>query len=399
LQIASIAEAEWFNKVRLLSVRKLLGFNGISLPSYKSAENLRWTDSKKPAHVVFVSHRWRTTGNPDPDGRNFTELKGLLGSVVLLARGLDPNDPTPAPSLGERHMLHASVLLWRLIQNCELDAEEILDRFAVFFDYSCLPQNTTSEQCTLLRNGLLAFLSMIPDTSVSLVALRHVDDSYSKRAWCVAESVLSLSYSDDRQWAETFPLRICVDRQDTKIEFEPLANAIRNWDKTTALKPKITAEQFHNWLDIVQLCVDWHEQSRLEATDKFHHSISIADQSFKLWTRITIRISERGETTVDLIPELISALESEDLRCTNPNDLVFTALIILSSLRWEELNRTSEQLNVGENIQSDFWRRCLLQYMDTRSIFARVYPQSAKAIGQLTPPRLELVGNPRQSSV
>lgn len=361
------------------------------MPDFDAATALAWQDADKPTLVIFVSHRWRATSCPDPDGRSLRAICQLINSVALLARGLDPQDITPVPSLSHPAMLHASVLLWRMLEQCELDGRQILDRIAIFFDYSCLPQGHTIEQRDSLKNALASLPSMVPDQIVTLVALRESGDSYFNRAWCVAESVLSLRYDPDRPWSSTFPLRLNLDLRAPDLTFEPLRAAITDWDEGVRGRPRISEAEFHDWLNIVGLCADWHRVQRPESGQVLHHSPDSAERSFKLWVAITMRLAEIGASTIDLEPLVREVAALSDLRCTNPEDLLPTSLLILAGLRWEELNRNGGEPLARAGSGRDFWVLCFLRFLKGYQLRVHVRPRKSKFPGRLVFPDLQLV--------
>lgn len=362
------------------------------MPDFQEAEPLLWKSDDEPDLVVFVSHRWRSSHHPDPDGQTLRGLTCLLEAVQQLAAGLDPINPTAVPSLREPGMLHACVLLQRLWEQAEdMDGAGVLGRIALFFDFSCLPQGETPEHQQQLKNGLASFPQMIPDPRVLLLALRQQGDDYGTRSWCVAESVLSLTYDELRPWAQTFPLRMALRPEANVVQFTPLDEAIENWDLQVAGQVQITAQMFHQWIDLVQLCVDWHGQAQDEARELLHHSPGIAEQSFQLWLTVTLQLAECGYGTVDLVPVLQTALVSVGLGCTDPDDAVPTALLIMAGLRWEELNRNSGTPCQSISVGNDFWQQCFARYLVGGLLQAHVELLPPSKPGYLTSPKLTLL--------
>jgi hypothetical protein len=381
----------WLQTVRLLSGRKLLAFDGLRMPDFDAATALAWRDADEPKLVIFVSHRWRDISHPDPDGRSLRAICQLISSLALLARGLDPQDMTPVPSLRPPAMLHASVLLSRMLERCELNGRQILDRIAIFFDYSCLPQGHTTQQRDLLKHGLASLPSMVPDQTVTLVALREPNDAYGNRAWCVAESVLSLQYDSARPWTSTFPLRLNLDGNMPDFTFEPLNAAITKWEERVVGRRHIPETEFHDWLNIVVLFINWHQQRRDESGKILHHSPESAERSFMLWVSITIRLAEVGANALDLEPLVREVASSSGLLCTNPEDLLPSSLLILAGLRWEELNRNSGEPTVLAERARDFWVLCLQRFLQGHPLRVQVRPRLSQVPGSLVFPDLRLI--------
>lgn len=361
------------------------------MPDLRLSSAMAWPTGEEPSLVLFVSHRWRSTAHPDPDGRTLRTLMCLLNALEALAQGLDPLHPAQVPDLHDPAMLQASVLLHRLLERAHLDGDATLDHVAVFFDYSCLPQGEEREDRQQLMDGLACFADMIPDPRVALIALREPSDDYVDRSWCVAESVLALSYDDRRPWIETFPMRLDLEPRRLVVTFPDLRTAMTLWTANANGRARITPHEFRAWLDLVQLCVDWHGRAREEANASLHHSPDIAERSFRLWVRITLGLAESGDGEADLAPLIHQAAASEGLRCSDPADIVPTALLILAGLRWEELNR-----RVGHPCGTipdgpDFWRQCLARHLEGRPLRVRVKLRRANRPGELTPPSLTLL--------
>jgi len=358
------------------------------MPSYSDASSLAWQVEPVPISILFISHRWRSTSQPDPDGRTLRAICQVIRCVELLARGLDPQDSTPAPNLGQPAMLQASVLLYRMLERRDLDGRQMVDGLAVFFDYSCIPQGCTVIEAERLRSGLASLPAIIPDSTTTLLALREPDDTYASRAWCVAESVLSLQYDEDRRWIYSFPLRIGLDLESTNVVFEPLRSEIDSWSKTVEGVKHLTEKEFRRWLQVVQLCVDWHEHAREEAVQSLHHSSEMAERSFGLWAAVTTRLANEGKRVVDLAALLPEFASTVGLECSNPDDLLPTALIILAGLRWEELNRNSGSPQTAADSGIDFWRLCLARVVQGKSLRVLIAPRVARARGALVTPKI-----------
>lgn len=390
------SSSTWLNTTRLLRARALQGLAGRRIPGYGQATRLAWrgghdADPADPDLVIFLSHRWRSSEHPDPDGRTLRALVRLLDAMDALARGLDPAHPDPVPSLQAPAMLQAMVLVHRLLERTDHDGARALDRVAIFVDHACLPQGRSAGARQRLKNGLASFPQMLPDPRVALVALRHAGDGYDRRSWCVAESALALHYDENRPWAMTFPLRMDLEPRVPEISYEPLRTALAGWTGRTCGRARISADEFRSWLDLVQHCVDWHTESRDGAMTVLHHSPAVAEQSFKLWIRTTLRLAECGDHVVDLVPLVCDALTAEGLHCTDPDDALPTGLLILAAMRWEELNRNAGAPGQLLQTGADFWRSCLQRHLSGQALLARVRQRESRKPGQLVAPALELV--------
>lgn len=168
-----------------------------------------------PALVLFVSHRWQTSIQPDPKGFQADVIRSFLQTVAAVATAA--SHPPEArrellASLRVHGVLQAGLLLGNqrgfgvadeqgLRDFCETvrKAHEpskvgaaIVDGIAVWYDFSCLPQGAnesrvpadTQEQ-RVLERALRRLHTLILASTV--LVLRASDDDYGSRAWCVAE--------------------------------------------------------------------------------------------------------------------------------------------------------------------------------------------------------------------
>jgi hypothetical protein len=361
------ATSDWLRCIPLLRARALLDFNGREMPSFAAAARLRWADPDPPALVLFISHRWRTRTHPDPNGESLARLVAMLGALDRLARGLEPMCDAPTPDLREPWMLHASVLLSRLME-AEVDGTSALERVALFYDYSCLPQGNTLQELQTRRAGLACFPSMIADTRVTLLALRNDEDDYEQRAWCVAESVLALTFDEGRPWAQTFPLRLGASLPAPVIGYAPLRDAIEAWASRTAGIPELTSAQYREWLEIVEQCARWHQEVRDDAT-WLHHSGCGAERSFRLFLETMLRLREAAGGEIDLAGVLPEVAAAVGLYCSEARDVIPASLLILTGLRWEKLNRGADPTRAAE---PDLWLQALEHYREGQPLLARV---------------------------
>lgn len=346
------------------------------MPAFNESADLRRNQRDEPNIVLFVSHRWRSPQHPDPDGRSLAALRRLIGSVDLLARGLDPQCATPAPDLRQPGMLQATVVVWRLLATV-FDGRETLDHIAVFYDYACLPQGSTAEELARRRAGLAVFPDMLHDRRVALVALRADDDAYDTRAWCLAETLLSLRYESDRPWADTFPIRVDLGAPPPSPTYPALREALNVWVLDTAGALEIDVRQFEAWVEIARLCLDWFSGAREEATGLLHHTGVGADVSFLLHIRAINRLDQLGGEVelARLLPDIATEL---GVVSSKADDLVPATLMILAALRWEQLSRSG----VAARSTPDVWRDALTRHLTGRS--TRVVVRRSERPGQPT---------------
>jgi len=103
--------------------------------------------------VVSVSHRWKTPEHPDPDGKQLIEVKNYLTNY-----------------LGN------------------------LSTIGVFYDYSCMNQNSTDKKMSISEENQLVkklkFMNHLFLMSEVVLVLADGFTDYNNRAWCKFESML-----------------------------------------------------------------------------------------------------------------------------------------------------------------------------------------------------------------
>ncbi len=118
--------------VEFLCAAKLVhDYSGDSMPNYDDAAELFVIHSSAPKIVLFISHRWRTSTNPGPDGATLRALKSLLESIHQTARGIDPCFEATIPDIGNPLMLRANIVLYRLFE-FGLEGDDSLENIGVF---------------------------------------------------------------------------------------------------------------------------------------------------------------------------------------------------------------------------------------------------------------------------
>lgn len=374
----------WLGSIALIRATALLReYDGSSMPIYECSRTLHWKDVRPPDLVLFVSHRWRTPHNPDPDGAALMAIRRLLSALDSVARGIDPTCDLAAPDLRKPYMLQASILFGRLLQR-GLDGESALDATTVFYDYSCLPQGAGSRDREFLLKGLSCFPDFIPDPRVTLVALRSDGDNYGHRAWCVAESVLSVKLAQERTWADVFPLRLELSPVPFQIADQELRTAVESWSDDVHERVVISRDQYFAWRGILDQCAEWFSRDHDGAARQLHHTGLAADVSFRMFVETMIRLAEHGDGVTDLVPAITGGAVAAGIECLKEADLVPTGLLILAGLEWERLNRGEDQAD------PDVWTVAFKKYCSGLPLKAEVLLQQSPLAGKLRLPRVRL---------
>lgn len=205
----------------------LLQMNQKVVPCRQQECQVSRLDEAAPWRInVFVSHAWRTSEHPDPKGGDWLVAQRFLWSAILVvvdtitffvaigvtmevlaerisgARNEIIVCEHPMGGMMGADFLH-DVLRCALEEALPIfDSTEpgreawcvrIADRIQIWFDFVSLPQSPRSPEETTLFRRTLANLADLQLAMHSLIVSPESD--YTKRAWCVAEWLLSGSIS------------------------------------------------------------------------------------------------------------------------------------------------------------------------------------------------------------
>jgi len=190
------------------------------MPRYQDVRTeLRWlAEGDEPLGLLFVSHRWASPEHPDPGGELMRSLQAFLERVLLAVEALlAPREGRLrlVPAISKEGALQAEEVARRLLgfgpfagRTASLagaEARRILaaqyrsggggpafrawlaQRMAVWLDYVCMPQRPLSPAEEAEFDRTLQSLDRLAQ-SATLVALRHAQDDYALRGWCLLES-------------------------------------------------------------------------------------------------------------------------------------------------------------------------------------------------------------------
>jgi hypothetical protein len=392
--------ADLVSQFPLLRASAVVTANG-QLPRYEGTQIFRdewlFPQGSTPDLVFFVSHRWSAATEPDPDGRGADAIRRFLGclrSVAIAAAAPPEGRAGIVPSLRVHGVLHAGIALGNHrrfrpsnqrddraapfsdlvhLQGPEL-GDTVLERTAIFYDYSCIPQgirvfdpNEDEAQREAVANALRRMHVLIDASTV--LALRRADDDYSQRGWCAAE--LSVGQPT---WRHIVLRTDLLDRAvtDSQIvgEFEPSVNTFA---ASRAMMLDIDDEWLTNptgWGVLRGLsAMVFFGQPELEADRDVPIMISgHAPHIFPGHRTILLSMMGRlqelsaldrqlgGIHIVADVAELAAgALADATLHCSVAEDRVYVALQILYAR------------HVGAPEFADFFGQCLRRYVDRRT--------------------------------
>jgi hypothetical protein len=336
---------------RYISARTLLGMS--KLDRCQSLPENTWTPIEDLWHLVFISHRWGSENDPDPDRTQLAALQQMVNQIANISVaiadervGADAvqNRLRLIPDLMRQGTLQAAHLVFRILcYDKELTSdrvdrfagEGILDAIGFWYDYSCLPQDpkTAAESIEFARS-LQGIGDMILSPYVSTLVLRKDGDGYLSRGWCFAESLIA-SYKQD----VNLPMVLLTDRMHRSISI-------------------FNAEPFLGYQQGAKLAIEiWQDLvSGLNTWDCFTKIIEFTalplllkqgqtESDFALTTTDTVDIAVpllaiQGWLAMvgDRLPELnlsiplSSLLPDRGLACRDRQDYILVALLILKSL-------------------------------------------------------------------
>jgi len=332
---------------RYISGRVLL-----TLPKLGRCQDLpseTWITAADLWHVVFISHRWGSLYDPDPNGSQLDALQQLVHEILVIAelisdaqagKGALQDRLTKVPSLNRQGTLQAAHLVFRCLCDGEgrpnvesiwNNGRGILDVIGFWYDFACLPQDpkTPTEEkefAQSLQN--IGELLLLPQ--VSTLILRKEEDGYLSRGWCFAESILAQSKNDT-----AMPMVLWTDQwnQPFSVFEETAMAAMQLWETMDS--------QNSSWLALsaaIQLTALPLVLRGEPSTSEF--SLAMADTTMicmRLLAHIQPRllVLQEGET-VNLAEPLATLLKSQGLRCRDQRDAILVALLLLKSITSED---------------------------------------------------------------
>lgn len=339
-----------------------------------------------PAAVIFVSHRWESPAHPDPHGTQATAIRAFLTAV----RDVDRARQSPAE---ERRAKVSSLLTHGVFQaayflqagiafgdsqagawRSRIDGGDILERIGVWYDFSSMAQDGPAD------------LSLIPSLEwihqligeSTLLVLRRQDDDYDRRAWCAAE----ISSEPDRARAqceriilrldkllEPFPLEDLVgvvDGSALSAHREAMAAGLGDWLD----QPDQALARLHNlYLYLSEL----EDQRELPLFTSRRNPLLFLGQRTLLIEMIRRlgavsdsdrRLRAKGRLEVNVAAEVIGAMRAAGLACSNPDDLLFTGLMILYAR------------HRGAPRMAAFYGECIARYFERKSLTLARYREA-----------------------
>ncbi|HYC87873.1 MAG TPA: hypothetical protein VEO54_01575 [Thermoanaerobaculia bacterium] len=340
---------------RILRASTLLQMKG-PMPKFeqlRSEQPSAWFHpDAPPSAVLFVSHRWKTPAHPDPDDAQADAIRSFLTAV----RDVDESRELSAfkrrrrvPSLQVHGIFQAAYFLENGIAFGQQDAdarndrddESFLDRLGVWYDFSCMPQDGTG---SLSLVPSLARIHELIGESTMLV-LRWPGDDYDARAWCAAE--ISTEPDIERsqckrivlrldQLSRPIPLQDLVNSEQTPFfdeVRESMAVDLKHWNDS----PRRALVRLHQLYHFLADLEDERDMPLFTARRKpeiFRGQRTLLGEMITRLgslSRRDLSLPANGRLQADVSTEVVAALRSAGLRCTNPEDLLFTGLMILYS--------------------------------------------------------------------
>ncbi len=389
--------AELTGEFRILRATWLMSKSG-RMPKFEEIrkESPWFNPEAPPSAVIFVSHRWESPKHPDPNGAQSDALRAFLGAVRNLHEvrsGTKDERRAQVPSLLVHGVLQAAYFLDNGIAfgraehgAWEADAklDDVLDSVGVWYDYSCMPQDGPADLS--LAPGLQSIHQLIGEST--MLILRRPNDHYDERAWCAAE----ISAEPDRarqQCArivvrmdllhQAFPLKHIIQSDEPhRAPDMRTAEALFGTSTSEFSRPtrEIMAKGLENWIEDPESAFAHLYQLYVflsEVEDEREVPVFTARRNPELFrgqrtlllemierlgavTKTDFALGRKGRLEVDVAAEVMGAMKKAKLRASDPEDLLFTGLMILYSR------------HRGARRMAAFYGECLARYFGKKSL-------------------------------
>jgi hypothetical protein len=335
---------------------------------------------------IFVSHRWESEHNPDPEQSQLHTIQGFLGLIFeclqALLAGIEGTDPIQQelPERLDRHGMPQAIYfamlvllnkIWneeQLLHYQSLSRDErrdyLFERIQIWYDFACLPQRPRSQsEEDEFRSSLLHLNDLLRDSRINLISLRDPQDDYEQRGWCYLESVVSSTRSmaapgmilrTDVTQGQILPSIMDTDESRQR----ELANAFRKWRELTErvqdLSNSLSAVVF-SFFAKIQYCF-WvfpFSQDPFENDGEFPCCTRLlrvehSRMESLLWVDLASKL--QGPQPFDLGELIANRMHAINLHCTNGSDIVLCSILLLLASRKVE---TAHSLN---------WKEALLAF-------------------------------------
>ena len=288
----------------------------------KTNPSAYWTGADdQPYVILYISHTWETPGHPDPTGRQAHAIRRLLRqvyTVYLSQEACADNSQLTlhrcryVPDLLVEGVTQAAAILVCWQQGRQraghapkhLSPEDFMSHIAIFYDYSCLPQNFdpkrhSPEEDLILRDGLQHMEGLCRISIV--IALRFRNDAFLSRAWCATEYTTgtssfgdSISHDQCTSMNTHMALPLQVDRWGQGF-LEPDSQSPVENGKTRPLQNQIVKEiqKIRNHLD--NLNHEWKNDGLSGKLAKYiwgHSKDSILEKCAVAASRLVAKMQE-----------------------------------------------------------------------------------------------------------
>jgi hypothetical protein len=312
----------------------------------------RWQDTKaewmRPRQcwlLLFVSHRWESQGDPDPDGRQHRALRELISDLCALwdatIAGEARDRVGRVPRLDVHGVAQAAVLFSRLrvpwhvrYRRRRVPARDFLPRhIGIWYDYACMPQRPRSPaEEGQFRAGLRALPDLLRSEAVNMVALREAADDYHLRAWCLTEALLVANKRGSQGVAlRTDLLGAPLEMESPDERSDPELGARMRAALAGWADPAVSATMAANCLTMVTLAVGASTWEWFAANDGIAPTyLGDMGTMAAVWLAdVLARLGAQQGQWVDLAAVLRDVAAKSGVRCAVDNDLVYTSLLML----------------------------------------------------------------------
>jgi hypothetical protein len=301
-----------------------------------------------PKAVIFVSHRWESSTEPDPSGRQAAAVRHFLRMVASIQRKvIDPSAATEAdlPSLHVHGVLQAAYFYYCGI--CfgtdgdqhwnRSEPPDFIDSIGIFYDYTSMPQNGISAR---LVEALQSIHELIGEST--MLILRYPGDNYEKRAWCASE--LSIEPDIRRRQCRRIVLRLdkigatISEREllgDSSHHFHSVRKMIHDRSLSWPTHPSSALDSISELYDFGMTDLEERQETPLFTTKVkpfiFPGQRPLLISMIKILGHFDAVDRSSRIVSFDIVSVVADVMKASGLETTNARDISYTGLLILYS--------------------------------------------------------------------
>lgn len=381
INIAPIVSHEYIlNNFKVINANSILNINKIKRLQDMDPSIYKW--NCKPDIILFISHRWNSTNEPDPSGEQLETIKKFIHNIDKIAAASIQPTLQDRVNIVPTLKIHGYIQAASLIDKISTTNVSPISTIGIWHDFMCLPQKNTDgdddrtdEEKNVFTNSLRTMPSLIVSCD-AIISIRKEEDDYSKRGWCISEICLNSNMcAQDHlptivlrsDYMDKPILQKNTNNEQTKDDYLQLYwRAIEKWEKEDNITRVIP--QFRN----LYFCLDVAENPQKTPffTSPIAPGIFLKQADFMCDVSGLLLNQYIAPLKVDRV--IISAMQNYGISCKYENDMVYCGLLIL-------IARHS-----GHPGWKEFYSECMSRFSNSKSlILERLVYQDVDKNGQL----------------